>query len=187
MGNLFNYFTTLQFIFLYSSSLASQVKSVFIASSNFSSVRLPYYINDEWWMMKLILAVIFYSYEFQHLSLSGSGNGLLALLASLNEPSGYLPQQAILDLFECVPMDEKGANNSKQKLTSKFNAVSFVQAFKTTANTAQFHQSRLIWTTYSFSHSVLLCSLNGWQWSRAVSAQLALWQGVGHSLLGTVW
>lgn len=47
MGNLFNYLTTLQFIFLYSSSLASQVKSVFIASSNFSSVRLPYYINDE--------------------------------------------------------------------------------------------------------------------------------------------
>lgn len=50
--------------------------------------------------------------------------------------------------------------------------------------TAQFHQSRLIWTTRSFSHLVLLCSLNGWQWSRAVSAQLALWQGVGHSLLG---
>lgn len=62
-------------------------------------------------MMKLILAVIFYSYEFQHLSLSGSGNGLLALLASLNDSSAYLPQQAILDLFECIPTDEKGANN----------------------------------------------------------------------------
>lgn len=36
----------------------------------------------------------------------------------------------------------------------------------------------------TFSHLVLLCSLNGWQWSRAVSAQLALWQRVGHSLLG---
>ena len=42
----------------------------------------------------------------------------------------------------------------------------------------------MIWTTRSFSHLVLLCSLNGWQWSSAVSAQLALWHSVGLSLLG---
>lgn len=53
-----------------------------------------------------------------------------------------------------------------------------------TKHTVQFHQRQLIWTTRSFSHLVLLCSLNGWQWSRAVSAQLALWQRVGLSLLG---
>lgn len=60
----------------------------------------------------------------------------------------------------------------------------YVRADETTENTAQFHESRLIWTTHSFSHLVLLCSLNGWQWSTAVSAQLALWQRAGRSLLG---
>lgn len=59
-------------------------------------------------MITLILVTVFHSYEFQHLSFVVSGNGLLALLASLNVSSGHLPHHPSLDLHECGPMDEKG-------------------------------------------------------------------------------